>query len=68
MFKLAACLLACVAAVVAVPALRVEVPAAPPSGFNITSLGVIGTGCPPGSTYYALNGRLFSVSAGTAPC
>lgn len=61
MLKLAASVLAFVAAVVAVPALQVEVPAAPPPGFNITSLGVIGTGCPPGSTYYALNGQLYQV-------
>ncbi|KAF5327454.1 hypothetical protein D9619_004222 [Psilocybe cf. subviscida] len=27
----------------------------PPPGFNITSLGVNGSGCPPGSTYYVLN-------------
>jgi len=27
----------------------------PPPGFNITSLGVIGTGCPPGTTYHVLN-------------
>jgi hypothetical protein len=26
-----------------------------PPGFNITSLGVNGSGCPPGSTYYVLN-------------
>ncbi|PPQ87793.1 hypothetical protein CVT25_008837 [Psilocybe cyanescens] len=31
----------------------VVVPA--PVGFNITSLGVNGSGCPPGSTYYLLN-------------
>ncbi|KAH9474317.1 putative secreted protein [Psilocybe cubensis] len=31
----------------------VVVPA--PAGFNITSLGVNGSGCPPGSTYYLLN-------------
>ncbi|TFK28361.1 hypothetical protein FA15DRAFT_753498 [Coprinopsis marcescibilis] len=32
------------------------VPTVPaPVGFNITSLGVIGTGCPPGSVYYILN-------------
>ncbi|KAH6905786.1 secreted protein [Coprinopsis sp. MPI-PUGE-AT-0042] len=31
------------------------VPVAGPPGFNITSLGVIGTGCPPGTTYYVLN-------------
>ncbi|TEB35273.1 hypothetical protein FA13DRAFT_1728067 [Coprinellus micaceus] len=35
--------------------LGIEVPAAGPPGFNITSIGVIGTGCPPGSTYYVLN-------------
>ncbi|KAJ2922370.1 hypothetical protein H1R20_g14720, partial [Candolleomyces eurysporus] len=34
---------------------RAEIPAPPPPGFNITSLGVLGTGCPPGTTYYALN-------------
>ncbi|KAJ2915662.1 hypothetical protein MD484_g4741, partial [Candolleomyces efflorescens] len=33
----------------------VVVPTPPPTGFNITSLGVIGSGCPPGSTYYLLN-------------
>ncbi|RXW18988.1 hypothetical protein EST38_g6865 [Candolleomyces aberdarensis] len=33
----------------------VVVPAPPATGFNITSLGVIGSGCPPGSTYYLLN-------------
>jgi hypothetical protein len=49
-----------------VPTLQVEVPVAPPPGFNITSLGVNGSGCPPGSTYYALNGQCFRVSAGTA--
>ncbi|KAF9525636.1 secreted protein, partial [Crepidotus variabilis] len=27
----------------------------PVAGFNITSLGVNGSGCPPGSTYYALS-------------
>ncbi|CAA7266965.1 unnamed protein product [Cyclocybe aegerita] len=27
----------------------------PPPGFNITSLGVNGSGCPPGSTYYVLS-------------
>ncbi|KAF4614164.1 hypothetical protein D9613_007917 [Agrocybe pediades] len=27
----------------------------PPPGFNITSLGVNGSGCPPGSAYYLLN-------------
>ncbi|KAH6917735.1 secreted protein [Coprinopsis sp. MPI-PUGE-AT-0042] len=31
------------------------VPVPGPPGFNITSLGVIGTGCPPGTTYYVLN-------------
>ncbi|KAH6905785.1 hypothetical protein BKA70DRAFT_458806 [Coprinopsis sp. MPI-PUGE-AT-0042] len=32
-----------------------SVPAPPPPGFKITSLGVLGTGCPPGTTYYVLN-------------
>ncbi|KAF8890276.1 hypothetical protein CPB84DRAFT_1784953, partial [Gymnopilus junonius] len=27
----------------------------PPPGFNITSLGINGSGCPPGSTYYVLS-------------
>ncbi|KAG2019593.1 hypothetical protein CC2G_005016 [Coprinopsis cinerea AmutBmut pab1-1] len=26
-----------------------------PAGFNITSVGIVGTGCPPGSTYYELH-------------
>lgn len=54
MFKTLACILSAVTAVLAAPAL-IEVPAAGPAGFNITSLGVLGTGCPPGTTYYALN-------------
>ncbi|KAF9524322.1 hypothetical protein CPB83DRAFT_871283 [Crepidotus variabilis] len=29
--------------------------AAPPPAFNITSLGLNGSGCPPGSTYYKLS-------------
>lgn len=53
MYKSIASLLALASVVVALPTL--EVPAAGPPGFNITSLGVIGTGCPPGSTYYVLN-------------
>ncbi|KAJ2916855.1 hypothetical protein MD484_g3540, partial [Candolleomyces efflorescens] len=35
-----------------------EIPAPPPPGFNmqvLTSLGVLGTGCPAGTTYYVLN-------------
>ncbi|KAF6751324.1 hypothetical protein DFP72DRAFT_816720 [Ephemerocybe angulata] len=55
MFKSIACLLALTTAAFAAPAAQVEVPAAGPPGFNITSLGVLGTGCPPGSTYYALS-------------
>ncbi|KAJ2916829.1 hypothetical protein MD484_g3539, partial [Candolleomyces efflorescens] len=55
MFKSLACLFALATAAIAAPALQVEVPAPPPPGFNITSLGVLGTGCPPGSTYYVLN-------------
>ncbi|TFK28359.1 hypothetical protein FA15DRAFT_701037 [Coprinopsis marcescibilis] len=34
----------------------------PPPGFNITSLGVIGTGCPPGSVYYVLNTQKTAVT------
>ncbi|KAJ3532225.1 hypothetical protein NMY22_g7832 [Coprinellus aureogranulatus] len=55
MLKSLACIFALASAAIAAPALQVEVPAAPPPGFNITSLGVIGTGCPPGSTYWVLN-------------
>ncbi|CAA7263464.1 unnamed protein product [Cyclocybe aegerita] len=50
-------LLSCFIAITASPA---PAPAAAkalagPSGFNITSLGVNGSGCPPGSTYYVIN-------------
>ncbi|TFK28358.1 hypothetical protein FA15DRAFT_58793 [Coprinopsis marcescibilis] len=31
------------------------IPSSPPPGFNITSFGLIGTGCTPGSTYYTIN-------------
>ncbi|KAJ3536331.1 hypothetical protein NMY22_g6076 [Coprinellus aureogranulatus] len=37
---------------------RIDIPAraaAPPPGFNITSLGGLGTGCPAGSTFYTLS-------------
>ncbi|TEB23486.1 hypothetical protein FA13DRAFT_1639829 [Coprinellus micaceus] len=44
------------------PGLAIEVPAAGPPGFNITSIGVIGTGCPPGSTYYVLNAEKTAVT------
>lgn len=53
MFKSLGCLFALAATAVALPV--VEIPVSGPPGFNITSLGVIGTGCPPGSTYYALS-------------
>lgn len=53
MLKSFAFLLVLASTVWAVPTIEVPVPG--PPGFNITSLGVIGTGCPPGSTYYALN-------------
>ncbi|KAF9041612.1 hypothetical protein BJ165DRAFT_1595978 [Panaeolus papilionaceus] len=34
----------------------------PPPGFNITSLGVNGSGCPPGSTYHILSQDRSSVT------
>ncbi|KDR78863.1 hypothetical protein GALMADRAFT_64256 [Galerina marginata CBS 339.88] len=34
----------------------------PPPGFNITSLGVNGSGCPPGSTFYLLNAAKTAVT------
>ncbi|RXW20948.1 hypothetical protein EST38_g4906 [Candolleomyces aberdarensis] len=34
---------------------RLEFSGPHPPGFNITSLGVLGTGCPPGSAYYSIN-------------
>ncbi|KAF5328483.1 hypothetical protein D9611_014537 [Ephemerocybe angulata] len=55
MFKSIACLLALTTSAIAAPALGIDIPAAPPPGFNITSIGVMGTGCPAGSTYYVLN-------------
>ncbi|TFK33324.1 hypothetical protein BDQ12DRAFT_768673 [Crucibulum laeve] len=54
-------LLAIISGAVAAPAddRTVVVPTVPttpaPAGFNITSLGVNGSGCPPGSTYFLLN-------------
>ncbi|PPQ83467.1 hypothetical protein CVT25_007058 [Psilocybe cyanescens] len=35
----------------------------PPPGFNITSLGVNGSGCPPGSTYHLLSADKSSVTS-----
>jgi len=55
-------LLALASAAIAAPALQIEVPAAAPAGFNITSLGVLGTGCPPGSTYWVLNAEKTAVT------
>ncbi|KAF9474913.1 hypothetical protein BDN70DRAFT_884344 [Pholiota conissans] len=37
------------------PPVTVPVSVPAPPGFNITGLGVNGSGCPPGSTYYLLN-------------
>ncbi|KAF9045075.1 hypothetical protein BJ165DRAFT_1346500 [Panaeolus papilionaceus] len=37
------------------PPPTVPAPVPAPVGFNITSLGVNGSGCPPGSTYYLLS-------------
>ncbi|TEB35281.1 hypothetical protein FA13DRAFT_1332428 [Coprinellus micaceus] len=52
-----------ISAALAIPAgVLVPIPAPPPPGFNITSLGVLGTGCPPGSTYYALNAEKTAVT------
>jgi hypothetical protein len=42
------------------PSATPTVPVPGPPGFNITSLGVIGTGCPPGTTYYVLNSKHLS--------
>ncbi|KAF6756578.1 hypothetical protein DFP72DRAFT_893131 [Ephemerocybe angulata] len=60
MFKSLASLLALASVAFALP--TIEVPVAGPPGFNITSLGVIGTGCPPGSTYYVLNAEKTAVT------
>jgi len=59
-FASGATLLAYAVAALAVPQRAdlppINIPAVPaPPGFNITSLGVNGSGCPPGTTYYALN-------------
>ncbi|KAF5331872.1 hypothetical protein D9611_008833 [Ephemerocybe angulata] len=62
MFKSLFHLSALISAALAAPALQIEVPAAGPPGFNITSLGVIGTGCPPGSTYHVLNAEKTAVT------
>ncbi|KAF4614156.1 hypothetical protein D9613_007918 [Agrocybe pediades] len=35
---------------------------APPSGFSITSFGVNGSGCPPGSATYSFNGDKTAVN------
>ncbi|PPQ99396.1 hypothetical protein CVT24_005379 [Panaeolus cyanescens] len=59
-FATAAILLTYVSAILAAPQREppspsVPVPVPAPAGFNITSLGVNGSGCPPGSTYYLLS-------------
>ncbi|KDR73311.1 hypothetical protein GALMADRAFT_270136 [Galerina marginata CBS 339.88] len=59
MFKFLASAAAIVASLV-VPAFAAGV--APPPGFNITSLGINGSGCPPGSTYYLLSADKSSVT------
>ncbi|KAG8785653.1 hypothetical protein FRC16_001905 [Serendipita sp. 398] len=42
--------------VIASPILDLESRAVPaPTGFNITSIGVLGTGCPAGTVYYVLS-------------
>ncbi|KAJ2916828.1 hypothetical protein MD484_g3534, partial [Candolleomyces efflorescens] len=48
-------LLACISVALAAPSQLQDRAVAPPSGFNITSLGVNGSGCPPGSTLYTLS-------------
>ncbi|KAJ3510045.1 hypothetical protein NLJ89_g4893 [Agrocybe chaxingu] len=52
MFKFIATLLT---SLVVAPALVAAQAVATPPGFNITSLGVNGSGCPPGSAYYQLS-------------
>ncbi|KAJ2922383.1 hypothetical protein H1R20_g14718, partial [Candolleomyces eurysporus] len=48
-------LLAFTSVALAAPSQLQDRAVAPPSGFNITSLGVNGSGCPPGSTIYTLS-------------
>ncbi|RXW15628.1 hypothetical protein EST38_g10226 [Candolleomyces aberdarensis] len=48
-------LLAFISVALAAPSQLQDRAVAPPSGFNITSLGVNGSGCPPGSTIYTLS-------------
>ncbi|KIM35053.1 hypothetical protein M413DRAFT_432915 [Hebeloma cylindrosporum] len=59
MFKFVACILALVAFIGAVAASPASVPQARaqsgPTGFNITSLGLNGSGCPPGTAIYTLS-------------
>ncbi|KAF6756597.1 hypothetical protein DFP72DRAFT_272511 [Ephemerocybe angulata] len=55
MIAIAFLLTALASTAVAAPSLSIPIPAPPPVGFNITSLGVLGTGCPPNTTYYVLN-------------
>ncbi|KAF8159145.1 hypothetical protein B0H34DRAFT_796446 [Crassisporium funariophilum] len=66
MFKFIAAIttvLASIGAVASSPAPGAQTAAAAgPTGFNITSLGIIGSGCPPGSAYYQLSTDLSAVT------
>ncbi|TFK28356.1 hypothetical protein FA15DRAFT_701034 [Coprinopsis marcescibilis] len=53
--SLLSALLAATAAPQRPPTMPVPVPVPAPAGFKITSLGVLGTGCPPGTSYYVLS-------------
>ncbi|KAJ2928593.1 hypothetical protein H1R20_g8528, partial [Candolleomyces eurysporus] len=41
---------------------RIEFSGSHPPGFNITSIGILGTGCPPGTAYFVLNPDKTSVT------
>lgn len=64
MLRIAISFLALCFTALALPTLEVpaEPSAAAPAGFNISSFGIIGTGCPPGTVYYALNGEKTAVT------
>jgi len=62
MFKFFKSAVAILAAALITPVLAAPSAVAPPAGFNITSLGLNGSGCPPGSTYYLLSADRQSVT------
>jgi hypothetical protein len=51
----------CVLGALATPTIVLEKKQAAPRAFNITSLKLNGSGCPPGSAVYTLSGKSVSI-------